>query len=337
MSGIIRPLLFGAFFAVLVGMPARPVRACSICLAGDPTFSAQGTSAQAQGDVSVYLEARGWSKRSGHVPHGEPGEEDGDHDGEGGGHDEEEVEKNDSYRLDLFVSWTPIDRVTLTVDVPWAFNEIVEIDGDERSHSTEAGLGDIALQTSFVLWRNRRMIPSTWVEGRVFLKFPTAHSNQKVDGVRDPHLQAGTGSWDVGLGLAATHKLDWGSIYSSASYRVNTEGSLDYEYGDVLLANLAAEIPLGHFFGVERLDYFTPGIELNFRYSDKDRAGGEFFADSGGSILYVTPSLRIRLPGFAKHTGPSIRAAVQIPVSDSWLHGFQREDPIWFAGIGYSF
>ena len=330
MSTVVRSFLLGALFVVLVGMPGRPARACSVCLAGDPSFSAQGTSAQAEGDISVYLEARGWSKRSGHLSHGEHGSEDGDP-------DEREVEKNDSRRVDLFVSWTPIDRVTITADVPWAFNETVEIEGDERSHSTEAGLGDIGLQTSFVFWRNRRILPSTWLEGRVFLKFPSGESSAKVDGRRDPHLQVGTGSWDIGFGLAGTHKLDWGSIYASAFYRVNTEGSLDYEYGDIVLVNLASEIPLGHFFGVERLDYFTPGLEVNFRYAEKDKAQGEFFEDSGGSILYFTPSLRIRVPGFGGLAGPTLRIAVQIPISDSWLHGFQDEDPIWFAGIGYSF
>ncbi|MEE2674110.1 MAG: hypothetical protein VX466_09955 [Myxococcota bacterium] len=335
MSTFIRSLLFGACFVILLGTPARPARACSVCLAGDPIFSAQGTTAQAQGDVSVYLEARGWSKRSGHLPHGEHGEHGEEEEEESLG--EREVEKNDSRRLDLFVSWTPIDRLTFTIDVPWAFNEVVEIEGDERTHSTEAGLGDIALQTSFVFWRNREILPSTWVEGRAFLKLPSGQSKQKVDGIRDPHLQAGTGSWDFGFGLAATHKLDWGSIYSSAFYRVNAEGSLDYEYGDIVLVNLGSEIPLGHFLGVPRLDYFTPGLEVNFRYSEKDKVDGEFFEDSGGSILYLTPSLRIRLPKFGNGAAPSLRVAVQIPASDSWLHGFQDEDPIWFAGIGYSF
>ena len=158
-----------------------------------------------------------------------------------------------------------------------------------------------------------------------------------VNGLRDPHLQAGTGSWDFGFGLAGAHRLDWGSLYSSVFYRINTEGSLNYEYGDVFLFNLAAEVPLGHFFGIRSLDYFTPGLEANFRWAAKDISNGQRFDSSGGSVLYFTPSLRILLPRFGNRAAPSLRVAVQIPVSDSWLHGFQDEDPIWFAGIGYSF
>jgi hypothetical protein len=44
----------------------------------------------------------------------------------------------------------------------------------------------------------------------------------------------------------------------------------------------------------------------------------------------VTPSLRIA-------RGPLLRAAVQIPTTSGWLHGFQKEDPIWMLGVQYVF
>ena len=99
----------------------------------------------------------------------------------------------------------------------------------------------------YVLWRDRDVLPSTWVEARGFGKAPTGKSNQTVDGVQDPHLQVGTGSWDFGFGLAGAHRLAWGSLYVSAFYRENLEGSLDYRYGDVVLTNVALEMPLSHF------------------------------------------------------------------------------------------
>jgi hypothetical protein len=155
--------------------------------------------------------------------------------------------------------------------------------------------------------------------------------------VKDPHLQLGTGSVDFGFGLAAVHRLEWASLYTSVFYRVNTEGSLDYEYGDVFLANAALEVPLGHLSGISALDRFTPGFELNYRDADRDEFRGMTYRDSGGPILYLTPSLRIRLPWPIEGKAPSIRGAVQIPATDHWLHGFQEEDPIWFVGLHYGF
>jgi hypothetical protein len=196
----------------------------------------------------------GWSKASGLLP----------------GEDPDGVEFNDSQRLDLYLSWTPIDRVTITLDLPFAFNEITEVDDGEEVTSSLSGFSDMSLQTSVILWRNREVLPSTWFEGRVFLKFPTGKSEQAVDGRKDPHLQLGTGSWDFGFGLAAIHRLEWASLYSSAFYRVNTKGSLRYEYGDVFLANAGVQVPLGHALKQTYLTPFTLGFEANFRWADFD-------------------------------------------------------------------
>jgi hypothetical protein len=314
------PLLVVLLAAAFLAQP-RAATACSVCLAGDPIYSNQGTTAQQQGDFSFLIQGMGWRKKSGLLP----------------GEDPDGKEVNDSQRLDLYASWTPIDRVTLTLDFPFAFNEVTEYGEGEKSTSSLEGFSDMSLQTSVVLWRNREILPSTWFEGRALLKFPTGKSSQTVNGNRDPHLQLGTGSWDFGFGLAAVHRLEWGSLYGSASYRVNSEGSLHYEYGDIFLANAAVQVPLGHALGQSLLDRFTLGFEANFRWADYDKVSGERYDDSGGSILYLTPSLGVRLPWPWETGVPSLRASVQIPATSSWLNGFQKEDPTWFAGIQASF
>jgi hypothetical protein len=341
-------------FALALALPLAappPARACSVCLAGDPHFSSFGASAQEQGNVSVYFQAQGWRKDSGALPHDEPQDEGHDEAGhdeaghdeaghDGGGHDEETEHRHDAgdetsrgERLDLFVSWTPLDRLTLTLDVPWAFNRIVSDEDGERTRSTLSGLGDVSLTSSVVLWRDREVLPATWLEGRLFLKAPSGRDDREVDGIRDPHLQTGTGSWDFGFGLAATHRLPWGSLYGSVLWRENTPGALDYEYGDVLLANAAFEVPVGHAFGVSSLSWLTAGTELNFRYAGYDHADGTRYADSGGAILYATPSLRVQLPWKLGEKTPSLRASVQLPLGRTWLHNEQDEGPVWSVGL----
>jgi hypothetical protein len=340
--GLALPILL-----LLVLAQPRAAGACSVCLAGDPVFSTHGASAQEAGAFSLYLEARGFRKTSGAHAHEEAGHEvegeHGDHEhGEeaehGGEHPEEEMhdegkESSRGQRLDLYASWTPLDRWTLNLDVPFAWNRIVEEVGDERTRSTLSGLGDISLGSSFVLWRDREVLPSTWLEGRLWLKAPTGRDETKVDGVRNPHLQPGTGSWDFGAGLAAIHRTAWGSLYGSVFYRENTPGALDYTYGDVWLANAAVEVPIGHAFGRPALEWLTTGLELNFRYAGYDHDDGERFEHSGGAILYATPSVRIRLPFGIRERRASLRAAVQIPLSQTWLHNTQREKEVWSLGL----
>jgi hypothetical protein len=315
----------------------RPVFACSVCLAGDPLFSQHGTSAQQQGDVSLYLQVQGWRKESGLLPHGRGGgEEEHAEDHEGDAHGEEGTERNRSQRLDLFLSWTPIDRVTLTLDAPFAHNEIEEIEEGGSQTSSLQGLGDVGLSVSYVLWRDRDVLPSTSLEGRALLKTPTGRTDRREDGVVDPHLQTGTGSWDFGFGLAGAHRLTWGSLYGSLFYRENSEGDfdgLDYEYGDTVLVNAALEVPLGHAFALSGLDGWTPGVELNYRWADFDRVEGEKYRDSGGSLLYLTPFTRFRLPFGVGERHASLRVALQLPLTSSWLHGDQEEKEVWSVGL----
>jgi hypothetical protein len=320
-----RRLLWGAVVTVsltvsLIG-PIGSATACSVCLAGDPLFDALGTTAQARGGVNAYFEVRGWKKESGLLP----------------GEDEHGTEFNDSQRADLFLSWTPVDRITLTLNLPWAFNTITEEEDGERETSSLSGFGDMSLAATGVLWRNRDALPSTWLEGRAFVKFPTGESNEAVNGRKDPHLQPGTGSWDFGFGVAGVHRVGWGSLFGSVLYRVNTEGSLDYEYGDVMLANAVLQVPLGHAMGEAGLDWLTPELQLNFRYAGYDEFEGQRYDHSGGSILYLTPGLSIRLPWFREMRPPSLRGGAQIPLTSSWLNGRQHEDPVWFFGLQYAF
>lgn len=351
----VRALLFGVLATLCVAAMARDARACSVCLAGDPIFWSQGASAQQAGTFSVYLQARGWNKTSGQLPHEEgglhfeaahmeeahgEGEEPGDE-----GHAEEGFhlpelpgkERNSSQRVELLLGWTPFDRFSLTANIPWAINSITEVEGTEKTTSSLHGLGDIELHASGVLWRSRDVLPDTWIEGRGFVKFPSGRSTQKVNGLADPHLQAGTGSWDFGFGLAGVHRLSWGSLFTSTSFRLNGPGSLKYRYGDVFLANAGIDVPLGHALGCSCLDPVNAGFELNFRWAESDKFRGQTFEDSGGSILYLTPSLRYKLPWPWERGAPSLRAAVQIPATSAWLRGFQIEYPIWLVGLGAAF
>src|SRR5690606_24353598 len=239
-----------------------------------------------------------------------------------------------SRRLDLYLSWTPVDRLTLTLNLPWAFNGIDTIGGDGRRHVSLSGFGDLSLAASAIVWRNRDVLPSTWLEARLWGKAPSGRDEQRVEGERDPHLQLGTGSWDFGAGGAVVHKLPRAALYASAFYRVNTEGALDYEYGDVALATLAVEAPLGHAFGRPALDRLTPGLALDFRWAARDRVAGDRYDDSGGAIPYLTPSLRIALPSLGEGRRTWLRTGVQVPLTNRWLYGDQDEKPVWSVGVG---
>ncbi|HVP28068.1 MAG TPA: hypothetical protein VMW35_02775 [Myxococcota bacterium] len=309
----------GAALALASSFAPSDTRACSICQAGDPLYSGFGATPLEASSFSLYLEIQGWRKTSGLLP------EDGVV--------EKGREVNESQILSAYLSWSPLDRLTLTLDAPWRFNAVIEEPEEGRSRSTLSGFGDLSLTASYVVLRNRPVLPTTWVDLRLFGKAPTGQREQTVDGKTDPHLQLGTGSWDWGVGIAGGHRVDWGSFYLSLFYRFNGAGALDYRYGDVALVNLAFDTPLGHVVGVPALDFLTPGVELNFRYAGEDISEGARYQDSGGAIAYVTPTLRIRLPWLEGRRPPSLRLAAQLPFGQTWLQGEQHEGVTWSAGV----
>jgi len=312
-------------FALALLLGSAPAEACSICLAGDPRYSAFGASAEPAGSFSLHVEGRYFDKSSEGLPHGHEEDEEEEH--------ENPTEDSNGARLDVSASWSPTDRLTLSANVPFVWNHIVEIEDHERSTHSLNGWGDASLGASVVLWQNRDVLPSTWLEGRLWGKAPTGRDNTKVHGEPDPHLQPGSGSWDWGSGLSVVHRLAWGSLYASSFYRENGEGSFDYEYGDAFFANAAVEAPLGHWIGRPEWDLLTPGVELNFRYAGYDHADGERYDDSGGAILYAAPSLRIQLPFGIRERKASLRASVQIPLGQTWLHHTQQEGEVWSLGL----
>lgn len=302
-------------------------RACSVCQCGDPLFSPEGASSQSAGAFSVYLDSRFQTKSSGVLPHDE---------------DEEPDPSAREYSYDrdltLYASWTPLSKLTLTVAAPYRWIDLTEKhshDGEiERHRNSNDGFGDLSFYVTTVLWRDLERTPTRWLELRGMVKAPTGRSDKAIDGEADPHLQVGTGSWDFGLGLAAGRHFENFLLYASTFYRLNTEGSLDYQYGDVFLANLVATsqaLQLGDWL------WLRPGAEVNFRYAGHDTQDGSIYASSGGSIVYLTPFLELPIGPSVDEPVPWLRLAVRMPLGDGGLFGDQHESFIYTAGVGFPF
>jgi hypothetical protein len=312
-------------FAFVLG--PRDVRACSICQSGDPLYSPEGIGAQPDGTFSFYVENRHQWKSSGSLPH------------EGHEHHANPGDRERVYdrELTLFASWTPVSRLTLSASVPYHWMTM-DMEPVEMPSSRERnrGFGDAALYATAVLWRDLEHSPTAWVELRSMVKAPTGSSEKSFGGAEDPHLQVGSGSWDWGLGVAGGKRVEQGNLYLSAFYRQNRQGSLDYEYGDSVLANLIYSTPM---VGLAPLGgvLVRPGAELNYRYAGKDDAGGMPFDSSGGSIFYLTPFVEIPLTRTPEERAPWLRLALRMPLGDGGLFGNQHEGFVFLAGAGVSF
>jgi len=322
-----RPRRFAAAIAVACAVfSASPSRACSVCQCGDPLYNQQGAGSQGTEGFNFYLEGSAFTKSSGVLPDA-PGEVP----------DPGDRERSFDRSLTLYASWTPVPRVTLTASVPFRW---ITIDGKLADGETETannrGFGDTSLYLTTVLWRDLEHKPTTWLEIRGMVKAPTGRSDEKIGGEADPHIQVGTGSWDFGFGLSGGHHFERFALYANLFYRINTLGSLHYEYGDVFLANLIATSearPVSALGGV----LLRPGVELNFRYAGHDQFQNDFYRSSGGSIVNVTPFLEVPFTLRDDERAPWLRLATRMPLGDGGLFGHQHESFTYLVGVGVPF
>src|SRR5262245_40988377 len=299
-----RPLglvLLLALGAVFLPSPAEP---CSICRCGDPTFNALGKEGYVTQGWRFAVDWERFDKQEG------PPEEAA-----------EELVEN---RVTFLASYGVSDRFSLYARVPFSFRSFTEVEEGVSTERFETrGLSDPEVFGQMRLWASPlgSLGRRTTVSLLGGIKSALGQNDYRLAGERvDEHAQPGTGSWDVFGGLAVVHLLDRRStVFASAQYRHTGENNFDYRYGQIFLANAAYERKW-----TRRIDGI---VELNYRFSARDRQDATELPNTGGSILYVTPRLVVDVGG-----GVVVRGAVQIPIARS-LNGVQEEKAVFNAGV----
>jgi hypothetical protein len=295
------------FIALVVSsiavLGAPRARACSMCHCSDPTFALVRSQLFVPRTFSLGLDADRFSKDQG-AEDAAPGRE-------------AEVEN----RVTLSGGYTLARRFSVVLRVPFADRMLTGPEGSE----SQSGISDPELLLHYRVAAPR---PGSWVSIGAGARPGWGQSEAQRDGERlEEHLQPGTGAFGWSLGGAFSHVVgaaDDGSVYGSLTGRLNTRNDHGYRYGDALLVYAGYERRLG--------GWLNGVLEANFRHAARDEvAVGEPDPNSGGSVLYLTPRLIVKLD--RKHF---LRLGVQIPVFES-LYGDQDEKVNVFTGVTLRF
>ena len=282
--------------------------ACSICLCGDPAAATLGLSAARGGQWKFGIESRALTKSNAL-----------DDDPTGTEHEREA-------RVAAQVTYVPVDRLTVGVNVPFLDRTITEMPSGDRA--TTKRLSDVELQARYDLARRTTDTRFLATQLLASVTAPTG-ANDLVDesGVRrDEHQQAGSGAWGGSLGLAEVVHFHMSRrwVYGSVAGRTQGTNTYGYRYGNSLLVTL-----LGGQSAGDRLTFMMGAAG---RSTARDHTGdteAPLLADSGGQMLFATPGAQVMLaPGlFAK-------AQAYVPVWDH-LNGTQSEKANFVAGFTY--
>ena len=299
--------LFSACAVTIGAVIAMPVFACSICRCGDPTFNALGKEGVSQNGLRLALDWDQTDKMQGNPA--------------------DDFDTLHEQRLTALAAYGFSDRFGVYARLPFSQRELTETVGAESGRVHANGLADPEIYAQARLWSSG-FEGDVGTRASVFavfgIKTPWGENNASKNGQRlDEHVQPGTGSTDWFAGLSGSYQVNpQSAVFASVQYRLTGRNDAGYQYGRVALVNLAYEHKLGaRWDGV---------IEANYRHSGLDQidASGETDPDTGGSLVYITPRLL-----FSAGKGWVLRAAAQIPLSQSGLNGYQHENTVLNLGV----
>lgn len=194
-------------------------------------------------------------------------------------------------------------------------------DETELSYSHSSGLGDARL-----MFRYQGLTAEKNLGLQVGLKLPTGrhdvrfHAGTEAGEPLDRGLQPGTGTTDLLLGV-----FRFGPISQNLDYFAQALVQAPLNSSDEFRPGAAVNLNLGlRYLASER---FVPELQLNARNAWKDSGANADRANSGGSLVNLSPGLSIRLGerlnGFA---------FVQVPLLQH-VNGLQLA-PRYTASVG---
>ncbi len=201
-----------------------------------------------------------------------------------------------------------------------------------RSKRSVNGLGDVTALMRYTAYsrdqpgRTFRIAPFAGIE------MPTGKDDERdaLGRLPDP-LQLGSGAWNPLVGIVTTAqslKQEWGL---SIRYKFNNEAN-NVERGDEARLDLSYHRRVwmgGPAGGVPH--FFYAGIESNWIWQGKNRRNGQQDSDSGGTMLYLAPTLQY----ITQRTVAEV--ALQLPVVQNLNGNALEQDFIFTLSLRFNY
>jgi len=207
-------------------------------------------------------------------------------------------------------------------------------DGDaefEASNGGGTGIGDFSLLGRYTVFQHHTLQSTSLVALNLGLKFPTGSTNGKDDAGNflDSHLQLGTGSTDVLLGVGANHVINRFTLSANFLASLPTEGEFgrtSHTFGNSLNYDVTAKYRVSSATPATAPTQWFVSFGVNGEWRGREDEDGVTVGDSGGHVLYVTPGIQV-IVGRKWIVEASYQAAVQHD-----LNGTQKGESYKVAG-----
>ena len=174
----------------------------------------------------------------------------------------------------------------------------IEVEGIKGN---ESGLGDIAVLGRFSMLRRHTLDSTTVVAVLAGVKLPTGSTDGRTeagDEYLDAHMQLGTGSTDLLLGLSASHAVQRLTLMANLLGAVTTQGTSgeqEHQYGNVLNYDMGAKYRVYPGQIAPAGTQLFLAMSVNGEVRERETNKGVEDKNSGGHTAYLSPGLQLVL------------------------------------------
>ena len=211
------------------------------------------------------------------------------------------------------LSYGVTDDLTISARLPYVERKNIregELEAgipEVHIHGDSSGVGDLLLFGHYRVNQSKEHDVSLLFG----IKAPTGETDKKDnDGVLfETEFQPGTGSWDFLLGAAISKSTGNLGYHANILYNKTTEGEQSTRIGDVVSYNAAITYQLGHDHSSHVHNHHDTtsndatkwdlSLELNGETRSKNEIAGVSETNSGGTIIYLSPGIRLSSNNFS--------------------------------------
>jgi len=164
----------------------------------------------------------------------------------------------------------------------------------------DSELGNLSPLGRYTFHSRHTLDATTLLAGVFGIKLPTGSTSRRDDQGEylDSHLQPGTGSTDLLLGISADHAL--GRYAASANLLASIAGegetgSESHRFGNSLNYDVTLKYRVTPVVSGGSSNSFLVSLGVNGEYRAKEELDGITLQDTGGHTVYLTPGLQYRM------------------------------------------
>ncbi|MGC1182340.1 hypothetical protein [Legionella sp.] len=216
------------------------------------------------------------------------------------------------------------DSASLLITIPYALNY-------KNGTQNLSGMGDVPIDLEYAFYSHENSKYSDQATIIFSTTFPLSNlkeiskknnPGQRISGFSRENAPSSFNAFSYFIGSTYARTLvDWYGFIAPGVLFIDEQHSI--QQGTQYYYNMG----IGHAINSKENKYLFLGLlELNGQYSDKTKLASHIVPNTGGSIIYLTPSLWFSTPKIIVQVG------ISLPVSQSW-NGNQSDISYYTGGI----